>query len=233
MGRVIFSRRSHAVAAPARVYALTSAAAARERFAIVQKSRTQCGRTVVLLLLLALQAGAVEIHIEFGALERMLSKQVFTEDGRKYVHGNAKTRCNFAYLEHPQIQGGDGLLRIRANFTGRSALNMFGQCVGVGDAFTVVITARPQYRNGNIGLANVTASSEGRTGFYIRRVCAALASSLARDFRYPLAAEAQKALEDPGAQPDYHRELRGFRVPDVRVTQDALVIEVDFELTVK
>ncbi len=190
-------------------------------------------RALAVFLLAASQAGAVELHIQFGALERMLSKQVFTEDGRKYVHGTAKTRCNFAYLEHPQIQGSDGLLHIRAKFTGRSALNMFGQCVGMGDAFTVLITARPQYHNGNIGLVGVIAESEGKTGFYIRRVCAALSSSLARDFRYPLAAEAQKALEDPGAQPDYHRELRQFRVPDIRVTADALVIEVEFELTVK
>jgi hypothetical protein len=191
------------------------------------------GKALALILLAAAQAGAVEVHIEFGALERMIAKQVFTEDGRKYVHGNAKTRCNFAYLEHPQIQGSDGLLRIRAKFTGRSALNMLGQCVGLGDAFTVLITARPQYRDGNIGLASVTAAGEGRTGFYIRRVCAALSSSLARDFRYPLAAEAQKALEDPGAQPDYRRELRHFRVPDIRITPDALVLEVEFELTVR
>ena len=190
-------------------------------------------RALALLALAAAQANAVELHIQFGALERMLAKQVFTEDGRKYVHGNAKTRCNFAYLEHPQIEGADGMLRIRAHFTGRSALNMLGQCVGLGDDFTVVIAARPQYRDGNIGLANVTAASQGKTGFYIRRVCSSLASSLARDFHYPLAAEAQKALEDPGAQPEYRRELRKFRVPDIRVAPDALVIEVDFELTVK
>jgi hypothetical protein len=64
-------------------------------------------------------------------------------------------------------------------------------------------------------------------------VCTALSASLARDFRYPLAAEAQRALEDPGMQPDYRRELRQFRVPEIRVTNDALVLVVDFELTVK
>jgi hypothetical protein len=191
------------------------------------------GKALALVLVAAVPAGAVELHIEFGALERMIAKQVFTEDGRKYVHGNAKTRCNFRYLEHPQIQGSDGLLRIRAKFTGRSALNMLGQCVGVGNAFTVIITARPQYRDGNVGLANVTVAGEDRTGFYIRRVCAALSSSLARDFRYPLAAEAQKALEDPDKQPDYRRELRHFRVPDIRITSDALVLAVEFELTVR
>jgi len=178
-------------------------------------------------------ARAVELHLQFGALERMLAEQVFTQDGRRYVHGDKNNKCNFAYLEKPQIQGEAGRLRIRARFTGRSALNMMGQCVGLGDAFTVVITATPQYHDGNIVLENLTAVSESKTGYYIRRVCGALGSSLARDFKYPLAGVAQKLLEDPGAQPAYKRELRRFQVPSMRVTGDALVIEVDFELTVK
>jgi hypothetical protein len=186
-----------------------------------------------LLAAAAFNAGAVEVHLQFGALERMLAKEVFTQDGRRYVKGSAKTRCNYAYLEHPQFQGKDGRLIIRARFSGRSSVNMFGQCVGLGDAFTVVITATPVYQQGNVALASVTAAGDGKTGFYIRRVCTALSSSLARDFRYPLAAEAQRALEDPGIQSDYRRELRQFRVPEIRVTNDALVLVVDFELTVK
>jgi len=202
----------------------------------LRTGRAHIGRIVrlaAMISLAALDAGAVEVHLQFGALERMLAKQVFTQDGRKYVKGSAKTRCNFAYLEHPQFQGKDGRLVIRARFSGRSSLNMLGQCVGLGDAFTVVITAAPVFQQGNVALAGVTAMSEGKTGFYIRRVCTALASSLARDFRYPLAAEAQRALEDPGMQPDYRRELRQFRVPEIRVTGDALVLVVDFELTVR
>jgi len=110
-----------------------------------------------LLLVAALDLSAVEVHLEFGALERMLSKQVFTQDGRKYVKGSQKTPCNFAYLEHPQFQGKDGKLVIRARFSGRSSLNMFGQCVGLGDAFTVVITAAPVFQQGAVALAGVTA----------------------------------------------------------------------------
>jgi len=191
------------------------------------------GRFPALLLLAACAAPAVEIHLQFGALERMLAKQVFTQEGRKYVKGSEKTRCNFAYLEQPKFQGKDGRLVIRARFSGRSSLNMFGQCVGLGDAFTVVITAVPVFQQGSVALSGVSAVSENKTGFYIRRVCTALSSSLARDFRYPLAAEAQRALEDPGMQPDYRRELRQFRVPEIRVTNDSLVLVVDFELTVK
>jgi hypothetical protein len=124
-------------------------------------------------------------------------------------------------------------LRIRARFTGRSALNMLGQCVGLGDAFDLVITAAPQYRDGNIGLRDVTVASEGKSGYYIRRVCAAMSASLARDFRYPIAAEARKVLEDPGNLPAYRRELLRFQVSGIRVTDDALVLEIDFALTVK
>jgi hypothetical protein len=198
--------------------------------------RSRMGRLCGLptaMALAALNAGAVEVHLQFGALERMLAQQVFTQEGRKYVKGSEKTRCNFAYLEHPRFQGKDGRLVIRARFSGRSSLNMFGQCVGLGDAFTVAVTATPVFQQGNVALTGVTVTGDGKTGFYIRRVCAALSSSLAHDFHYPLAAEAQRALEDPGVQPDYRRELRQFRVPEIRVTDDALVLVVDFELTVK
>jgi hypothetical protein len=193
-------------------------------------------RVKSLLLLLAACVAplrAVDLRLQFRALERMLGEQVFTQEGRRYVHGDKSNKCNFAYLEKPQIQGQDGRLRIRARFTGRSSLNMLGQCVGLGDAFNVIVTATPQYRDGNVVLQNVTAASDGKTGYYIRRVCTALAASLGRDFKYPLGSVVQKLLEDPGSQPGYKRELRNFHVPSIQVNGEALLIQVDFELTVK
>jgi hypothetical protein len=185
------------------------------------------------LLLAACPARAVELHLQFRALERMVAEAIFTQEGRRYVHNDKSNKCNFAYLEKPQIQGVDGRLRIRAKFTGRSALDVIGQCVGLGDAFIVVVTATPQYRGGNIVLQDVSASSESKTGMYIRRVCAFLAVSLAHDFKYPLAAEAKRILEDSSSQPGYQRELRDFQVPAIRVTESALVIQADFALVVK
>jgi hypothetical protein len=185
-------------------------------------------RSLLLTILLATCARAVELHIQFGALERMLAEQAFTEEGRRYVRGDKANRCNFAYLESPKLEGEGGRLRIRAKFTGRSSVNVLGQCVGVGDAFQVVVTARPVYKDGQLRLADVVAASDGKTGFYIRRVCTGLASSLERDFRYPLESEAKRLLEDAG-----RREVRGFKVPDVRVSGDALVLAVDFELRVR
>ena len=94
-------------------------------------------------------------------------------------------------MEKPRVHSVDGKLHIHAKFTGRSAVTMFGQCVGLGDAFDVVIGATPIYKDGNIGLKDVTAASENRTGFYIRRVCEAISASLGHGFQYPIAAAAK------------------------------------------
>jgi len=188
---------------------------------------------VLAFVSLAPMARAIELRIQFAALERMLGEQVFTQDGRRYVHNDGTNKCNFAYLEKPHVQGQDGKLRMRARFTGRSALNMFGKCVGLGDAFDVIITALPQYKDGNIGLNDVKAVPDGHTGYYIRRVCEALTTSLLHSFKYPVATAAKSLLEDPGAQKSYPRELGDFRVTDIRVTNEALVLAIDFALTVK
>jgi hypothetical protein len=185
------------------------------------------------LLLAAAAAPAVELHIQYGALERMLAEQAFTQEGRRYVRGSKTARCNFAYLEKPRIESRDGRLRIHARFTGRSAANLFGGCVGLGDAFDLTITTTPEFREPNIVLRDVTVSSDGKTGFYIRRVCTAMAASLTRDFKYGVTGEAKRILEEPGNLPQYKRELRGFAVREIRITDDALVLVLDFELAVK
>jgi hypothetical protein len=182
---------------------------------------------------MASAAHAVEIQIQFGALERMLSEQVFTQEGRRYVRGAKTDKCNFAYLEKPEVRGEGGRLRMRAHFSGRAALNLIGQCVGMGDAFDVVITAVPVYKAGAVSLQEVKVVGDGRTSYYIRKVCAAMESSLAHDFKYALEHDALAMLENPQAQPGYKREVRKFTVPEIRVTDDALVLAIDFVMVVK
>jgi hypothetical protein len=146
-------------------------------------------RLCLLAALGVLSARAVELHIQYNALERMLSETVFTQDGRRYVHGDKNNKCNFAYLEKPHVRGEGGRLVIRARFTGRSALNALGVCVGLGEAFDVVLAATPEFHDGNVELTKVAATSDGKTGYYIRRVCTALSASLGKEFRYPLSSQ--------------------------------------------
>jgi hypothetical protein len=186
----------------------------------------------VWLLLLSLPLSAAELHIQFAAIKRILSAQVFTQEGRKYVKGDAKTKCSFAFLENPQLAGVSGRLQVKARFSGRSALGVLGGCVGLGDSFDVTIAATPYFHDGRMALKDVDVSSNGRGGIYIRRVCAAIKVSMARDFQYNLVDEAKKVLEAK-RDPLFDQELRKFTVHNIWVTSEAVVIHYDLILLVK
>jgi len=179
---------------------------------------------------------AADIEMRFAALERIIAAQLFTQDGRHYVRGNEKTRCQFAYLEAPHIDSDHGRLRVRARFSGRSAMVVMKGCVGLGDSFDLTITGLPAVHNGAIILHDVNVSTP-RDSFYIRRVRAALARSIAKDFKIEVRDQARRLLEsssDPApATPLYRQEVTAFELGEVRVTADALVLVVEFKLVVK
>ena len=183
------------------------------------------------LLAGARTAAAVDLEIHYAALQRILAEQMFTEDGRRYVRGTPRAKCTFAYLEHPDVHGeAGGRLHVQARFSGRSALDVFGKCVGLGDSFDLTITAVPYFHDGAIRFKDVLVESK-KDGFYIRRVRAALTETLRSQFAYKVAADARKILEEKRG--NYSQELKGFRVSSVRVTGDALVLTLEFTLAVK
>lgn len=195
-------------------------------------------RAFLLLPLFLSGARAAELQIYYGAIQKILAQEVFTQDGRRYVRGNPAAKCSFAYLEHPELRGENGRLILKARFTGRSALDVFGRCIGLGDSFDVYITAVPYYHNRSIGLRDVrvegrAARGEPRTGYYVRRVCAALGDSLRKDFDYRVGDQAKRLLEQTAPQAAYRQELLDFSVPQIRVMPDALIVTVDFRLAVK
>ncbi len=120
-------------------------------------------------------------------------------------------------------------IRLTARFGGRSAVGMFGKCVGMGDSFDLTLTAMPVAQGGAIALREVRVTS-ARDSYYIRRVRAALAQGFQRDFRIEVKEQARKLLEQPGR---FEQKLTAFELQDVHVTDDSLVLVVDFKLVVK
>ena len=178
-------------------------------------------------------ASGSELVIHFTTVQKVLARQAFTQDGRKYLRGTPAAKCSYAYLQDPVIGGDGGLLNVRARFSGRSALNVFGKCIGLGDSFEVLIRALPYYQDGFLRLKDVRVDGKGRDGFYIRRVCAGLAGSLRTQFSYRVLDEAKKILERKQEGAGYGQELVRFQVPSVRVTSEAVVLSLDFALVVK
>lgn len=188
---------------------------------------------VLLTVFLTRPAAGVELVIEYPALQRIVSQELFTQDGRKYVRGARSARCSYAYLENPRIDAEKDHLRIQARFTGRTAADLFGACIGLGDAFDVSITALPYYHDGLIGFRDVRVDSVGRDGLYIRRVRSVMTQSLSRDFQYHLFDDARRTLEQKVVNAPYAQELKAFQVPQVRVTAQGLVLTLEFGLVVK
>ena len=63
----------------------------------------------------------------------------------------------------------EGRLKISAKFSGRSSLDLFGRCVGLGDSFELTILASPVARKGVIVMDNVQVTTV-KDSYYIRRV---------------------------------------------------------------
>lgn len=192
-------------------------------------------RVLAACILLSLAAArpcrAAEIELRFDALERIVSEQVFTQDGRKYVRGTPSAKCQFAYLEKPRIGSENGLLRVQARFSGRSALGVLGGCVGLGDSFDLTMAAAPVVRNGGIGFKDVKITT-AKDSFYIRRVRAALMQAFSKDVKLDVQDQARKILEQTRDGASYKAELASFVLTEVRVKPDALVLVVDFHLVV-
>ena len=180
---------------------------------------------------------AADLELRYGALERIIGEQMFTQDGRRYVRGNPAAKCQYAYLEHPRLGADASRLRVTARFSGRSALDVLGRCVGLGDSFDLTLTVTPVARDGAIAFQDATIST-GKDSYYIRQVRQALARSFTKDFKIEVRDQARRLLETSSPAPSgsggqYQRELAGFALNMIRVTPEALVLEVEFKLVVK
>jgi hypothetical protein len=174
---------------------------------------------------------AADIELRFDTLERIIGEQVFTQDGRKYVRGTPLTKCQFAYLEKPHIGEGNGLLRVSARFSGRTAFDLLGGCIGLGDSFDLTIVAAPVVRNGAMGFKDVQVTTT-RDSYYIRRVRAALTQAFGKDVKIEVKDQARKILEQTRDGASYKAELASFDLGEVHVKPDALVLVVEFRLVV-
>jgi len=190
-------------------------------------------RFVVVLLAFAAQAFPADLEIRYSALERMVAGQMFTQEGRRYVHGNRAAKCQYAYLEAPKLSAAGGRLQVAARFSGRSAMDLFSRCVGMGDSFDLTITALPVPRKGAIAFQD-TQISTPKDSYYIRRVRTAMVRSFDQDFKIEIRDQARRLLEQPASAGSvYQQELKDLDLTGIRVTPDALVLVVDFKLVVK
>ena len=187
----------------------------------------------ILALLSAGVASAAEVRITYPVVQRVMAEQVFTQDGRRYVSGDASRHCDFAYLENPRVGEWNGLLIIKARFSGRKAFDVMGRCVGLGDQIDLTIAATPVVKRGVLVLTDVKVDTGGKDSFYTRRVRNALRESLERQFELDVAGRARDLLEQKDPKAGFVRQVSNFEFRQVKLGRDAIILDVDFAVTVR
>lgn len=183
-------------------------------------------------LLLISSATAAEIQVYYPALQRILAEQRFTPEGRLYLRGAPGVKCTFAYIENAAIGSDNGRLKLSGRFSGRSALDVFGRCVGLGDSFDLAIIATPYPVGSVLAFKDVQVDVGPRPNYYKRAVRNALLESFSAQMRIDVGAELKKAVEAPG-QRNYQPQLNGFTLSYIRVLPDSLVLGAEFRLGVR
>lgn len=175
---------------------------------------------------------AIEIEIHFPLLEKQLSQQLFTQDGRRYVKGSPTTKCSFAYLAAPKFSSRQGKLVIRAQFSGRSSLDVFGRCVGFGDSFDVEIVSSVETKDGALRLVRPEVFSLSKESFYSRQVIKALQASVGDTVKYPIREEIRKILEAGSSNSSYQVKIQRLEVKQILVLENTLLVDVDTRLLI-
>ncbi|MEE8634818.1 MAG: hypothetical protein V3T12_02280, partial [Acidiferrobacterales bacterium] len=167
----------------------------------------------------------------YSALEALLRDQVFTDGGRAYVVGDRKARCNYAYLEKPQVGAHKAQLRVRAHFDSLTALELGGDCVGPVQAFDVSMTGVPVYRDGVLRLEQTQL--EPADGLYGGLIRAVLGDALEQSLQYPLLQDLQRFARKASMQSPYEVRMRDLDVHTIRVEAEAIILMFDFSMEVR
>ncbi len=109
-----------------------------------------------------------------------------------------------------------GRLKITAKFSGRSAMDVFGRCMGMGDSFDLTIVASPVARKGVIAMDDVHVTTV-KDSYYIRRVRAAL-RQLRQGFQDRRSRSGQEPAGAARRKASYQAGAHQFRSARVRVT---------------
>lgn len=190
-------------------------------------------RVSLILWLTIITANVVygsQLSVSYGALERNISMQLMTQDGRYYMQGDPSTPCAYAFVQDPRVDAVEGRLRIRLLFSGSAATSIRGRCVGAGDNFDLTITGVPTYANGELYLDQMSVQA---TAAYFKVVSALVEDRLRRNLRIAFQQDLERAAVWMSARGRGNVQFTGLEVLELAVEQDALRFTYDITTSIR
>jgi hypothetical protein len=186
-----------------------------------------------LLLLACLPAHAVELRISAQALERTLQKQLFNgPEGRYYMRGNEKSAC-YVYAEDPKVSFVQDRVVVHVKTHAKLGGGLFGACVGLGMSPEADVSVLPDAENESLGFrdARVDKLSESKELNFL--LVPFLSRKLPQQMTVNAATLLRQMLSTSQQTTGYDMNLVELHIHSMQVIGDALVVDVDGQLSVK
>ena len=189
--------------------------------------------SAILLLCIATAGESLELRIPYTVIRSEIESQFFP-GGRSYLSGDRSSTCEYAYLENPSLFGQDGRLALQAQFHGKTGKEVLGKCVGTGKSFDIVITGRPEYREGKVRFEDAQIQLRNRVADAVfGKLLDRYAEDLERDLVFPLQSDMQRLSDtvNRGIQ-GYQLRVDKFSLSAIDVRDSELVLRIDASLVV-
>jgi hypothetical protein len=185
------------------------------------------------LIAVAVPVQAVELKVSREAIERTLKEQLFNGPlGRYYLKGSLQTPCSI-YAEDPKLTFAQDRIVVRLKTHARIGTSVRGACVGVSLSPTSEVSVAPAGEGETLGFrdARLEKISEQRELNFL--LAPFLSHQVPSSMKVNAVELLRKALENSTATSGYKVTLDRLKIHSIQIQEDAVVVDVDGDLSVK
>jgi hypothetical protein len=192
---------------------------------------TACG--LLLLFLSAMPAQAVELRVSRDALERTLRQQLFSgPGGRFYLKGSPQSACS-VYADDAKVTFIQDRILVKVKTRAHMGKSLRGACIGISLAPLAEVSMAPYGEGESIGFRDaelLKVSDQRELNFLLTPF---LSRQVPSSMKVDAADLLRKALEGSTATSGYKVTLQRLKVHSMQIKDDALVVDVDGDISVK
>jgi hypothetical protein len=177
-------------------------------------------------------ARAIEVKVSAQALERTLRAQLFNgPEGRYYMRGDATSAC-YVYVEAPHVSFKDDRVVVHVHTRAKLGTAVHGACLGVSLTTDADVSLIPEAQGESVGFrdARIERLSESKELNFLLEPF--LSRKLPSEMKVNAADLMRKVLNQSVATTGYTLTLNSLKLHSMLVDHNALVLDVDADMSV-
>ena len=178
-------------------------------------------------------APAIEVKVSAQALERTLRAQLFNSpEGRYYMRGDATSAC-YDYAEDPRVSFKEDRIVVHVKTRAKLGTGLRGTCIGVALKTEADVSVIPEAEGVSIGFrdARIEKLSESRELNFL--LVPFLSRKLPSQMKLNASDLMSKLLSQSLATTGYTLTLDSLKLHSMLVDHDALVVDVDADMSIQ